>query len=72
MLTWGSLWGLQFNLEKCNVVSFSSKNNVVKFKYWLNGVPLEHVKNTVDLGVVPSTFVWNDHIANCVKRVTVG
>lgn len=50
---WCSVWKLDLNVAKCNVITFTNKKkHVILFHYILNGVTLERVQFIRDLGVV--------------------
>ncbi|XP_059818932.1 uncharacterized protein LOC132390340 [Hypanus sabinus] len=47
---WASVWQIQFNVDKCEVIHFGGKNR--KVDYYLNGVKLGNGEVQRDLGVL--------------------
>ena len=47
---WADSWQMEFNVEKCKVMHFGSRNN--KFNYSIRGKQLEVVSVERDLGVI--------------------
>ncbi len=48
---WEQKWGMEFHPKKCQVLTFSRKQNTVTFDYKLHGHRLERVKEAKYLGV---------------------
>lgn len=64
---WCLLNNLPLNISKCNVVSFSRKNQPLKFNYRLNNTFLNRLDECTDLGVLfDSKLNFNKHIENIV------
>lgn len=54
---------LSFNVQKCNIISFSRSKNMVLNQYTLGGSPLSRVTSIRDLGVKMSDdLTFKDHI----------
>ena len=63
------LWRMDFNLNKCLVISYSRKRNNVHFYYNTNGGVLRHEDCIRDLGLsVESDLSWDTHIRNSVNK----
>jgi hypothetical protein len=50
---WASMWGMQFNVSKCNVMHMGHANP--KFSYSMNGQELEETEEEKDISVVISS-----------------
>ena len=50
LMAWADCWGMKFNVSKCKVVHFGSRNP--KYSYTMNGAELEVSKEEKDLGVL--------------------
>ena len=59
---WSITWGLKFNAEKCNVISFNRRRAMITNEYKINGKVLTRVKSLSDLGlIVDERLSWNEH-----------
>ena len=67
---WSCLWQLTINTDKCTSLRLNSRpNNVTAPCYVVNGMPLSHVSNTRDLGViVDSRLFYNNHIESICSK----
>lgn len=60
---------LGINAEKCNVLSYGRKRDMIHFNYVLRDVPINRVTSVRDLGVLFSTdFTFNAHIKDIVFK----
>ena len=58
---------MNFNVLKCHVITITNDKSPVLFSYKMNGVPIEHVTELLDLGNnVDSTLSWeSSNKTNC-------
>ena len=63
---WSETWGMEFNLDKCHVLTLGKfENTKYTHRYQLGGEELEHVFTEKDLGVtIDSGLTFADHISN--------
>ena len=67
-IKWCSKIGLDINVNKCKVMSFSKSRNIVNFEYEIDGNNIERVYKFNDLGVIfNSKLNFND---DCTFRVS--
>jgi hypothetical protein len=67
LFKWSCKWQMKFNINKCVVMSISTKKDILQYQYKMNGINLNIVKDFKDLGVnVNSRLNWTDHIM-CIK-----
>ena len=60
---WEATWLMEFNVSKCNAITFSNKIKQIKGDYTLHGHPLEHVNSAKYLGVeLTNNLNWSKHI----------
>jgi len=60
---WEKKWKIEFNPDKCNVLTISKKANPIKFEYKLHGQTLKSVNNAKYLGcLITSDLCWTNHI----------
>ena len=65
---WAKKWGMKFNPQKCQCLTFTRKRNPFIFDYSINGVALERVDSVCDLGVhMQSDMTWNKHVDSIVS-----
>lgn len=61
--------GMELNVGKCSIISFSRKKNPVQCTYLLNGAKLARVEEVRDLGIiVNSSLSWDGQISSCTGR----
>jgi len=70
---WSDYWLLKLNIKKCNVLSFSYSNTIIKYKYSAcvdnRIIDLEGCNKVRDLGViVDSKLSFSDHITEKVIK----
>jgi hypothetical protein len=69
IISWSSLWGMLFNVDKCVSMSFSHKPQTIAYNYTINGVVISRVNSFTDLGIiVNSRLKWDEHICSCIKK----
>ena len=62
LLMWSYIWGMDFNIDKCNVLSITRNNLPFIFEYKISDKPLQRVQHMRDLGVLINTyFTWGTH-----------
>jgi len=60
---WEQRWQMSFKPDKCSVIRFTNKKNIIESSYVLSGHVLESVKSHKYLGVhLSSDMKWNTHI----------
>ena len=66
---WCSVWKLNLNLPKCNVITFTNKKNNILYGYKLFGSGLLRVSHIKDLGVIIcSNLCFNKHVHHTVPK----
>ena len=67
---WSSTWLLEFNADKCHVLTIGRLENITHTeRYKINGDELEHVFEEKDLGVtVDYELTFEQHISQKVKK----
>jgi hypothetical protein len=61
---WSLKWKMNFNTNKCYVMTMKNGSNILEFNYMLGSKILDRVTKFTDLGVtVNSSLTWSDHIA---------
>jgi hypothetical protein len=66
---WASDWQLTINVDKCLVLSISTKSVPDQPQYFINGVPVLHRNSSVDLGVTIShDLSFDSHVNIVVSR----
>jgi hypothetical protein len=65
---WSTIWKLNFNVNKCKLLSFTRVLKFV-FPYTINNTPLERVTEFNDLGVsVSDDLSWKNHLCSIISR----
>ncbi len=68
MSDWSKMWKLNFNVNKCKVMTVSRGKSHI-YDYTLDGTVLERVQSFKDLGItVSNDLSWNSHISNTVNK----
>jgi hypothetical protein len=69
LVNWSHIYGMSFNVSKCNYMSFSRKRLPVSYSYCIEGNILVQVREFVDLGItVSDNLAWDLHIDSCLKK----
>jgi hypothetical protein len=70
LCAWASDWQLSININKCSVLSVSSRVSPSTYSYSIHGISIPHqATSCVDLGVTIShNLNFNDHINGIVSR----
>ena len=69
LCNWCTNWGLDLNLEKCAVISFTKKKNPLNYQYSLGGSNLVRITQVTDLGVILTPDLnFDSHISSAVAR----
>ena len=66
---WSEKWGMEFNREKCHVLTLGKfENTKHTHRYELGGEEIEHVFTEKDLGItVDSELTYEEHIFNKIR-----
>ena len=60
---------MYLNISKCNIISFSKKNDMVLFDYSIENVPVKRTNSINDLGItVDSKLNFKDHIDKIINN----
>ena len=72
LFDWSIKWGLQFNTDKCMVMTVKRTHSVDKLNnpiYTMNDKPLDVVKDIRDLGIIINdSLSWITHIYKMVSK----
>jgi hypothetical protein len=67
--SWASDWQLTINVDKCLVLSISTKSVPDQPQYYINGIPVLRRNSSVDLGVTIShDLSFDSHVNIVVSR----
>ena len=68
LTAWEKTWQMQFNADKCEVISITGKKPIIQLFY---GHELKHVNKDKYLGItITQDRKWNKHINNVVSKAT--
>ena len=68
-MAWGKKWLMEFNPNKCEILSVTRKRSHTAYSYTLHGYTLNGVKSTKYSGLtIISDLNWNKHINNITAR----
>ena len=66
---WERIWQMEFNPDKCEVITVTNKRSPIHFDYTIHGKVLKHVPNAKYLGVtINQKLSWSTHISNVTKN----
>ena len=66
---WASIWQMEFNVAKCNILQISNHHNISQFNYTMQGVQLTTVKQHHYLGILlDQKLSWHPHIDQICNR----
>jgi hypothetical protein len=69
LLEWAKLWKMNFNADKCKMLTFSRSRSIIRYDYTLDGGNLEHLGQFKDLGViVDSSLSFRHHTRAIVAK----
>ena len=69
LFEWSQKWLMSFNINKCKVMHLGGNAKTPRFKYFINGIELEVVKEEKDLGVLISNNLKSSaHCDSVVKK----
>ena len=67
--TWEKDWSMEFNPDKCEVLSISRKRKPIIFPYKLHNIPLKFADAAKYLGVtISKNLTWTNHINNVTSK----
>ena len=66
---WSYIWGMDFSIDKCNVLSITKNNLPFIFEYTILDKPLQRVQHMRDLGVLINTnLTWGTHCRGLINK----
>ena len=66
---WENRWMMQFNPDKCEVLTVTNERKPTQFDYTIHGQTLQKVKNSKYLGLsIDRKLSWNSHIDMISKK----
>ena len=66
---WESVWSMEFNPDKCEIIRLSRKKNPTIFKYKLHDTILKETTSAKYLGLtISNDLPWNDHINKITSK----
>jgi hypothetical protein len=69
LANWASEWQLTININKCAVLSISSKSQPTSHAYFIGGLAISRLNSYVDLGItISSNLLFEQHINNIVSK----
>ena len=69
MQQWEAKWLMEFNPDKCEVITITNKRSHINYPYNIHGKELVHVQHAKYLGLTFSNNLsWNKHIDNITKK----
>jgi hypothetical protein len=69
MQQWEAEWLMEFNPNKCEVITITNKRSHINYPYNIHGKELKHVQHAKYLGLTFSNNLsWNKHIDNVTKK----
>ena len=69
LLMWSYIWGMDFNIDKCNVLSITRNNLPFIFEYKILSKPLQGGQHMGDLGVLIYTnLTWGTHCRGLIDK----
>jgi hypothetical protein len=72
MQQWEAKWLMEFNPDKCEVITITNKRSHINYPYNIHGKELKHVQHAKYLGLTFSNNLsWNKHIDNITKKANV-
>ncbi len=69
LLAWSKKWKLNFNVNKCKIISINNTNPLLLHNYTLSNTPLERVNTINDLGLlINSNLTWENHLDSKISK----
>jgi hypothetical protein len=69
LVAWSTVWGMDFNIRKCEIMSVKSSKNKIIFNYLMHNSPLKRVTTFNDLGIhICDDLSWQKHIDTCISK----
>ena len=69
LLMWSYIWGMNFNIDKCYLLSITRNNLPFIFEYKILDKPLQRVQHMRDLGVLINTNLpWGTHCKGLINK----
>lgn len=69
LIRWEQLWQMQFNPDKCEVLTITKKRKQLNFNYTIHGHILQHVDSAKYLGLnISKNLSWNTHVDAVTKK----
>ena len=66
---WEKQWGMEFNVDKCEILRITSSKKPIEHEYSLKGKPLKTTNSAKYLGVeIDSGLNWHKHINNITSK----
>ena len=71
VLEWSKMWGMRFNVEKCNQITLTNKRKPFKTKYYLGNETLSKKESIKYLGVIiDNKLSFKQHIQEKTRKAT--
>jgi hypothetical protein len=69
LIKWEQQWQMQFNPDKCEVLTITKKRKPLHHDYTIHGHILQHVDSTKYLGLnISKNLSWNTHVDAITKK----
>ncbi len=69
LLTWSRTWKLNFNINKCKILSINNTNPLLLHNYTISNSPLVRVDHINDLGlIINGNLNWETHINSKIAK----
>mgnify|MGYP001796102237 CR=1 FL=1 len=66
---WSKVWDMEFNTDKCKILSVTNKKNIINYNYKMENVSLKSVTEEKYLGVViDKKLSWLPHVKKISNR----
>ena len=66
---WATLWQMEFNIRKCNILQISNTHTKSTYTYTMHGIPLTYVNEHKYLGVwMNNTLQWHTHVTKTCNK----
>ena len=69
LIKWEQQWQMQFNTDKCEVLTITKKRKPLHHDYIIHGHTLQHVDFTKYIGLnISKNLSWNTHVDAITKK----